>query len=91
VCNWHAFNRCTFDVFVKLPSTEGIAAAGTMVDVAASARPLPFRLLPTAPTIWDPSSVNVPLNVRLDGCIVPSEAAEQGARIAYSHAGGCWG
>lgn len=45
---------------------------------------LPFRLLPTHPTDWDPSCIPPPLNVRLDGCIVPSEASPQGARIAFS-------
>lgn len=52
--------------------------------------PLPFRLLPLPPdggTNWDPASVAIPLNVRLDGCICPSEASAEGARIAYSHAG----
>ncbi|KAL4855298.1 hypothetical protein ACK3TF_004052 [Chlorella vulgaris] len=50
------------------------------------AHPLPFTLLPTAPSSWDPAAVSPTLNIRLDGCIVPSEASEQGARIAYSHA-----
>ena len=53
--------------------------------VAVAAHPLPFRLLPTQPTDWDPSSVQPAINVRLDGCIVPSEAAPEGARISYSH------
>lgn len=64
---------------------------------APPTHPLPFCLLPTHETAWDPSTANVTLNVRLDGCIVPSEASAEGARIAYSHAGtfvtGCihWG
>ena len=62
------------------------AAAGSSPPPALE-RPLPFRLLPTAPSSWDPASASVTLNERLDGCIVPSEASEQGARIAYSHAG----
>ncbi|PRW50819.1 hypothetical protein C2E21_5446 [Chlorella sorokiniana] len=70
----------------------GAAAAGPRAAAAAAAaaslhHPLPFRLLPTgAPTDWDPASAEVTLNVRLDGCIVPSEASPEGARIAYSHA-----
>lgn len=82
------------------PSAVEAAAAGTGAAAAATAaasppHPLPFRLLSTgAPTNWDPASAAVTLNVRLDGCIVPSEASAEGARIAYSHAGGlgagCW-
>lgn len=61
---------------------------GTAADPRAAARhPLPFRLLPAAPTDWDPAAAQVTLNVRLDGCIVPSEASAEGARISYSHAG----
>lgn len=61
------------------------AAAG---GEGARAHPVPFRLLDTgAGTSWDPGSANVTLNVRLDGCICPSEASPEGARIGYSHAG----
>ena len=42
-----------------------------------------FTYLATHSTNWDPSSMEVFLNVTLDGCIVPSEA--QGARISLSH------
>ena len=74
------------------PCAHGTAAAGRAAATAAAAslqHPLPFRLLPTgAPTDWDPASAEVTLNVRLDGCIVPSEASPEGARISYSHAGG---
>lgn len=60
------------------------AAAG---GEGARAHPIPFRLLDTgAGTSWDPGSANVTLNVRLDGCICPSEASPEGARIGYSHA-----
>ncbi len=72
------------------PAAEGAAADGAGAVAAASLppHPLPFRLLPTgAPTDWDPAAAEVTLNVRLDGCIVPSEASPEGARIAYSHAG----
>lgn len=73
--------------------------AGSGADPASSAgaaapqpplpprHPLPFRLLPAAPTAWDPATAEVTLNLRLDGCIVPSEASAEGARISYSHAG----
>lgn len=66
--------------------TAGASPALAAAAAAAVPPPLPFRLLPTAPTTWDPAAANVTLNVRLDGCIVPSE--KQGGRIAYSHAGG---
>ena len=74
------------------PAAEGAAAEGAGAAAAAAAslppHPLPFRLLPTgAPTDWDPAAAEVTLNVRLDGCIVPSETSPEGARIAYSHAG----
>jgi hypothetical protein len=43
-----------------------------------------LRLTPvrTHPTAFDPSSVKVAMNLRLDACIVPSEA--EGARISYA-------
>ena len=70
-------------------AAEAAGAGAGAAAAAASPHPLPFRLLPTgAPTDWDPASAAVTLNVRLDGCIVPSEASAEGARIAYSHAGG---
>lgn len=47
--------------------------------------PIPFLLLPCGQTDWDPSSATVALNATLDGCIVPSEAAPEGARVSYSH------
>eukprot|EP00887_Chlorella_sp_A99_P001233 scaffold14.g1233.t1 len=47
--------------------------------------PLPFRLLATQPTDWDPAAAAVTLCARLDGCIVPSAAAPEGARVSYSH------
>ena len=48
--------------------------------------PFEFKILATHPTDWDPSTsaLEVSLNVRLDGCIVPSDAAS-GARVAFSH------
>jgi len=33
---------------------------------------------------WDPGSVQVSMNVKLDGCIVPSE--REGARVSFGHA-----
>lgn len=45
--------------------------------------PLPFKLLATQLTSWDPASVSLRMNLRLDGCIVPSDA--EGARLSYSH------
>jgi hypothetical protein len=66
---------------------QALAAEGGGPPPTAQGHPLSFRLLPTALSSWDPASASVTLNVRLDGCIVPSEASEQGARIAYSHAG----
>ncbi|KAL4444049.1 hypothetical protein ABPG75_011786 [Micractinium tetrahymenae] len=68
------------------------AAAGSEAAPAGGAQPaaphpIPFALLNTgAGTSWDPASANVTLNVRLDGCICPSEASPEGARISYSHA-----
>ncbi|KAL4430009.1 hypothetical protein ABPG77_004379 [Micractinium sp. CCAP 211/92] len=64
------------------PAGREPEAAGS----AAPSHPIPFRLLDTgAGTSWDPASANVTLNVRLDGCICPSEALPP-ARISYSHA-----
>lgn len=65
----------------------GAPATAPPPPPAVATHPLPFRLLPAGETEWDPSEASVALNVRLDGCIVPSEASAEGARIAYSHAG----
>lgn len=76
--------------------TSSMADGAALADTGAAApppplpppsHPLPFCLLPAAPTSWDPAIADVTLNVRLDGCIVPSEASAEGARISYSHAG----
>ncbi|GAB4818432.1 hypothetical protein N2152v2_005478 [Parachlorella kessleri] len=45
---------------------------------------VPFRFLATHPTAWEPPAAGPTLNVRLDGCIVPSEAAPEGGRVSYS-------
>ena len=44
-----------------------------------------LHLIPVAthPTPWDPAALRVSMNLRLDGCIVPSE--REGARLSYSH------
>jgi hypothetical protein len=39
--------------------------------------------LATHATAWDPASVKVTLNLRLDGCIVPTSRG--GARVDYAH------
>jgi probable phosphoglycerate mutase len=54
-------------------------------EAPALAHPLPFLLLASRPTTWDPASVRVHMNLRMDGCIVPSQADPGGARLAYSH------
>lgn len=45
-----------------------------------------FRLkrLAVHPTGWSPSDIEVSMNLRLDGCIVPSQTPE-GARVSFSH------
>lgn len=50
-------------------------------------RPTTFIKIKTQPTSWDPRSVNVTMNVRLDGAIVPSAglSSSMGARVSYSH------
>lgn len=68
-------------------ATDAAGAPAPPPPPPAAPHPLPFRLLPAGETSWDPSEAAVALNVRLDGCIVPSEASAEGARIAYSHAG----
>lgn len=45
--------------------------------------PLKLDLVATHPTAWDPASATVSMNLRMDGCIVPSEA--EGGRLSYSH------
>ena len=55
------------------------------ITTAAAAIPFQFNYLPHRPTSWDPQSLEIPLNIRLDGCIVPSSHALEGARISYSH------
>ena len=52
---------------------------------SASIAPFEFKYIATHPTSWDPNSLEIPLNIRLDGCIVPSSSAAEGARISYSH------
>jgi hypothetical protein len=54
----------------------------TVIDASV---PFKFDYLATHPTTWDPNSLKIPLNIRLDGCIVPSETAPESARISYSH------
>jgi len=49
----------------------------------AARNPLVMRTLATHPTSWLPSSVTVAMNLRMDGCIVPSET--EGARVSYSY------
>ena len=53
------------------------------VQPPRSEHPVPFRRLPAGPTDWDPRVAAVTLNATLDGCIVPSEAAPEGARVSY--------
>lgn len=50
----------------------------------AAAAPFEFKFLATRPTDWDPASLEVALNARLDGCIVPS-GADGGGRVSFSH------
>lgn len=67
------------------PASPGAPVAAAAPEAAAGARwPLPFRLLPTHPTVWDPLEVAPALNACLDGCIVPSPASPDGARVSFS-------
>ncbi|KAK9804412.1 hypothetical protein WJX72_011538 [[Myrmecia] bisecta] len=47
--------------------------------------PLKLRALQTHETGWDPASVKVAINARLDARIVPSAASPDGARLDYAH------
>eukprot|EP00889_Picochlorum_renovo_P003973 jgi/Picre1/31003/NNA_006361.t1 len=45
-----------------------------------------FQPFKTRETAWDPErDAHVSMNVRLDGCIVPTEEGDVGARVSYSH------
>lgn len=45
-----------------------------------------FQPCKTRETAWDPEKdAHVSMNVRLDGCIVPTEQGDVGARVSYSH------
>lgn len=57
----------------------------TATSASAAVPPFDFKYLATHPTSWDPKSLEIPLNIRLDGCIVPSSSASEGARISFSH------
>jgi hypothetical protein len=63
------------------PTTTYTAAATASVPIPS----FNFTYLATHPTSWDPNSLEIPLNIRLDGCIVPSDTALEGARISFSH------
>jgi len=64
---------------------EGHTTTATTAEASASIPSFDFKYLATHPTSWDPNSLEVPLNIRLDGCIVPSSSAAEGARISFSH------
>jgi hypothetical protein len=65
--------------------TKNTTTTTTVVPSPSSAPPFQFNYLATHPTSWDPTSLEIPLNIRLDGCIVPSSSASEGARISFSH------
>ena len=51
---------------------------------AQEERQVKFQEIATHRTEWKPSDAKVTLNIRLDGCIVPS-IGPAGARVSYSH------
>jgi hypothetical protein len=71
------------------PGGAALTADGAVPAAAADARPPPYQLprgiklpaLRSCPTTWDPASVSVAVNARLDGRIVA--CASGGARVSY--------
>lgn len=62
----------------------GLAASGQLPPPEVLGG-LPWRLLETHETEWNPSDVAPTLNIRLDGRIVPTAAPPGSARVSFSH------